>query len=72
MQKIAGFALIVIGIIMIAFTGFNFTTREKVVDAGPIQITKEKDHAIQWPPIAGGVLIAAGIIVLVIGKNKKN
>ncbi|MGG9962596.1 hypothetical protein [Ferruginibacter sp. SUN106] len=57
---------------MIAFTGFNFTTTEKVVDAGPIHITKEKDHAVQWPPIAGGALIAAGIIVLVVSKNKKS
>jgi len=69
-MKIIGFALIIIGILMIAYTGFNFITKEKVVDVGPIEITKEKNHPVQWPPIVGGVVIAAGIIALV--GSKKN
>ena len=68
-MKVTGFVLIIIGIIMIAYTGFNFITREKIVDAGPIEITKEKNHQVQWPPIVGGVIIAAGIIALVSSKK---
>jgi len=71
MIKIAGIVLIIIGIGMLAFTGFNYFTTEKVLDAGPLHITKEKEHAVQWPPVAGGALLAAGIIVLVVGGNKK-
>jgi hypothetical protein len=71
MTKIAAIVLIVIGIGMLAFTGFNYFTTEKVVDAGPLHITKDKEHVVQWPPIAGGLFIAAGIIVLVVGGNKK-
>ena len=70
MFKAIAFVLIIIGIIMIAFTGFNFVTEEKVVDAGPLHISKEKNHTVQWPPFAGGALIVAGIIVLVAGRNK--
>ena len=70
MVKAAGLVLIIIGIIMVVFSGFNFMTEEKVVDAGPLHISKEKNHTVQWPPVAGGVLIAAGIIVLVAGKKK--
>lgn len=69
MAKAAGLVLIIIGIIMMAFSGFNFMTREKVLDAGPLHITKEKDHFVQWPPVVGGVLVVAGIIVLVTGKK---
>ncbi len=64
-----GIIVIVIGIIMVAYTGFNFETTEKVVDIGPIEINKEKDHVIQWPPIVGVVLVVAGIIMLVRGKK---
>jgi len=69
-MKVIGFALIIIGIIMIVYTGFNFTTKEKVLDAGPIQVTKEKNHWVQWPPIVGGVIIVVGIIAL--ASSKKN
>ena len=46
--KTTGIALIVIGIMMVAYTGFNYITTEKVVDLGPIQINKEKNHPVQW------------------------
>ena len=67
--KIIGFIVIVLGIIMVAYTGFNYITTEKVVDIGPVQISKEKNHPVQWSPIIGGVLIAGGIILLVSSKK---
>ncbi len=54
---------------MIAYTGFNFVTSENVVDIGPIQINKEKNHFVQWPPVVGVLLIIGG--VLVIARTKK-
>ena len=67
--KVTGFVLIIIGIIMVAYTGFNYVTTEKVVDIGPVQISKEKNHPVQWSPIVGGILIAGGIAVLVSSKR---
>lgn len=67
--KSVGFVLIVLGIIMIAYTGFNYITTEKVVDLGPIEISKDKNHFIGWSPIVGIVLLAAGVIALL--RNKK-
>lgn len=67
--KPLGIALIIIGIIMLAYTGFNFKTTEKVVDLGPLEINQEKNHHIQWPPIIGGVLIVGGIVILIGGKK---
>lgn len=68
--KVIGFIVIVLGILMVAYTGFNYITTEKVVDIGPVQISKEKNHPVQWSPIIGGVLIAGGIVLLV--SSKKN
>ena len=68
--KIAGIALIVIGILMIAYTGFNYVTTEKVVDLGPIQINQEKNHPLRWSPVVGAILLIGGILVIVLTKKK--
>ena len=44
--KGVGIALLVIGILMTIYTGFNYVTTEKVVDIGPIQINKEENHPV--------------------------
>jgi len=69
MQKPLGIVLIVIGVIMIIYTGFNYVTTEKVVDLGPIKINAEKNHPVQWSPIVGVVLLVGGIVVMVTGKK---
>ena len=70
MQKSLGFMLVIIGIIMIIYTGFNYVTTEKVVDLGPVKINAEKNHPVKWSPIVGVVLLVGGIVVLV--TDKKN
>ena len=57
--------LIVLGVVALAYQGFTYTTREKVVDAGPIQISADKEKTVPIPPIIGGVALAAGIFLLV-------
>jgi len=69
-KKPIGIVLIIIGIIMIIYTGFNYVTTERVVDLGPIKINAEKNHPVQWSPIVGVVLLVGGIVVMVTGKNK--
>lgn len=59
-----GIVLVIIGIVMMAYTGFNYVTKEKVVDIGPLEISKEKNNPISWSPIVGVVLLVGGIIVM--------
>ena len=61
--------MIVIGIAMLIWTGFTYTKKEKVIDAGPIQVSADKEHSVNWPPYAGGILVIGGIIVLVTAKK---
>ena len=65
-----GIILIVIGIIALAYQGITYTTREKVVDIGPIQINADKTETIPLPPILGGIALVGGIILLVAGGKK--
>jgi len=67
---LTGIILIVIGIVAIAYQGITYTTREKVVDIGPIQMTAEKTKTLPLPPIVGGIALAGGIVLLVMGNKK--
>ena len=67
---IVGLVLIAIGIIALAYGGFSYTTREKVIDAGPIQVSADKEKSVSFPPILGGICLVGGI-VLVLAGNKK-
>ena len=69
--KPIGIILIILGILMLLYNSFNFTTTEKVVDIGPIQVNKEVNHPIAWSPIIGILLAVGGVVLLVVG-NKKN
>lgn len=61
--------LIVIGGIMTVFTGFNLITKKEVADVGPIEINKTEKTPVAWSPIVGGILLIAGIVVLVSSKR---
>jgi hypothetical protein len=65
-----GIILIVIGIVAFVYQGISYTTREKVVDIGPIQMTAEKTKTLPLPPIVGGVALVGGIILVVVGSKK--
>jgi len=68
-KRVIGIVVIVLGAIMIIYSGFNFVTREKVVEIGPIKITRENNHPVQWSPIVGVVLLVGGILIVVSDKK---
>ena len=69
MNKILGLVLIGLGLVGFAWGGFTYTTREKVIDIGPIHATREETHNVPLPPIAGALALIGGIALLVTGKN---
>ncbi|WP_421939654.1 hypothetical protein [Pedobacter sp.] len=70
MNRTVGLILIVVGIAMLVWTGFSYTKKEKIVDAGPIQISADKEKSVNWPPYVGGIILVAGVVVLVASKKK--
>jgi len=69
MIKIAGIVLIILGFCSIAWGGFTYKTKEKVVDIGPIEATREETHRVPVAPVAGGLALVAGIGLLVSRKD---
>lgn len=68
-NKTLGMILIALGLFGLAWGGFTYTTREKVVDMGPIHATRDKTHTVPLPPIAGAVALIGGILLLVIRRK---
>lgn len=69
--KNLGIVVIIVGILMMIYTGFNYVTTEKVIEIGPININKEKNHSVQWTPFIGLLVIIGGLIILKVDNKKE-
>ena len=68
-KSILGIALVILGIIALAYQGITYTTQKKVLDIGPIQATKEEHHSIPLPPIVGVLSLVGGVAVLALDRR---
>lgn len=66
---IVGILLIAIGIIALAWGGITYTKREKVIDAGPLQLSADKEKTIPFPPVLGGICLVGGIVLVLVGNR---
>jgi hypothetical protein len=66
-KSVVGIMLIVFGIVVLGYHGLTYTTREKAVDAGPIQISVDRERSV--PPIFGGLALAIGAVLLISSKR---
>jgi len=69
MNRTVGIILIIVGVVMLIWTGFTYTKKEKIIDAGPLEISAEKEKSVNWPPYIGGILLVGGIIVFATAKK---
>jgi drug/metabolite transporter (DMT)-like permease len=69
--KIIGICLIVVGVLALAFGGFSYTTRERVVDLGPLKVDADKEHRMPIAPIAGVAALVGGIALVVVGGKSR-
>ena len=54
---------------MLVWGGFSYTKKEKVIDAGPLEISADKKETVNWPPYVGGAILVAGVLILVTAKK---
>jgi uncharacterized membrane protein len=67
-----GILLMVLGALVVAYQGFNYTHQEKILDLGPIHATAEEHDRVSIPPVLGGLALVGGIALLVVGAKKKS
>jgi hypothetical protein len=70
-RTIIGVALLILGIIALAYQGFTYAVPKKAVDLGPIQVTRQERHTVPLPPILGALALIGGIAVLVLDRPSK-
>jgi hypothetical protein len=68
--SLAGIILIVLGLAALAYQGFSYTTREKIIDIGPLQASADRERTVPLPPIVGIVAVVGGVALLVAGSRK--
>ena len=69
-MRLAGIVLVVLGVLALAYGGFSYTKREKIIDIGPIEATAETRESVPLPPILGGAALVGGILLLVVSGRK--
>ncbi len=67
---IIGVILIIVGIVALAYQGISYTTKEKVLDIGPLKVETEKQKTIPLPPILGVAALAVGVVLVVVGMRR--
>jgi hypothetical protein len=69
-MKIIGIALIILGVLALVYQGIQYTSREKILDIGPLKISANTKKNIPLPPIVGGLALVAGIVMIVLDRRK--
>jgi uncharacterized membrane protein HdeD (DUF308 family) len=70
-MKIFGIILIILGVLALAYQGIRYTTKEKLIDIGPLKVTATEKKTIPLPPIVGGIALVAGIALILADRTKK-
>ncbi|MDZ4205454.1 MAG: hypothetical protein U1C46_11640 [Bacteroidales bacterium] len=70
-MKKAGIVIFVIGLLLTIFTAFKFVTKEKVVDIGELEITRDKNHSLAWSPLIGVAVMVIGGGFYLLGAKKQ-
>ena len=66
-----GIVLIVLGVVALAYQGITYTSREKIIDIGPIHATADTKKTIPISPILGGLALVGGIVMVGSGIRAK-
>lgn len=69
---ILGIILVIIGIIAVGYQGFNYTTREKVLEIGNVQVTADTEKHVNLPPYLGALCLVGGLVLIVVGRISKS
>lgn len=70
-MKLAGIVLIILGVLALAYQGIRYTSREKLIDIGPLKVTASERKTIPLPPIIGGLALVGGIALVLADRKKK-
>jgi len=69
-MKVLGIVLIILGLVGVLYGGLTWTTKDKVVDLGPVEVTRDKTHSVPLPPVAGAVSLVCGTALVILSGRR--
>lgn len=69
-KAIVGVLLIVLGVMALAYQGINYTTRDTIIDLGPVHATAERQRTLPLHPVVGALAVVGGIALLITGARR--
>jgi hypothetical protein len=70
-MTIAGAVLIVLGVVALIYQGISYTSRETVIDIGPLHATADQQKTLPLPPVLGALAVAGGVALLFAGARSR-
>ena len=70
-MTIVGVVLVVLGVVALVYQGVTYTSRETVIDIGPLHATADTEKTLPLPPVVGIVAVAGGVALLIAGARKR-
>ena len=70
-SALAAIVLILLGVIALVYQGISYTSRETVLDIGPVHATADRQRTLPLPPVLGVAAVAGGVVLLVVGSRKR-
>jgi hypothetical protein len=68
---ILGVVLILLGVVALVYQGINYTTKETIIDIGPVHATADRHKTLPLPPVLGIAAVAGGVVLLFVGLRKR-
>ncbi len=69
-NAVVGVVLIVLGLVALVYQGITYTSRETVIDIGPLHATADRQKTLPLPPVLGIAAVAGGVVLLIAGVRK--
>lgn len=66
-----GVLLIVFGILVLAYRGYTYKTEEKIAQIGSLEVTAKHDKTVYFPPMLGGLSLVAGVVLVIVGRERR-
>ena len=67
---LVGVVLILLGVAALVYQGVTYTSRETVVELGPVHATADRQKTLPLPPVLGMVAVAGGVVLLIAGVRR--
>jgi hypothetical protein len=69
-MTLGGVVLILLGVVALVYQGITYTSRETVIDIGPLHATADREKTLPLPPVLGLAAVAGGVALLVVGMRR--